>query len=137
MIRAGVGYSQKTATRQAIEEAASQAMARAAISRADWAMVFFTSDHAAQPRDLALSLSQSAGTDCVVGSSGAGVLTGEGEIEGGSGVAVLVVASDAFVSRPFIFEPLHNNEANLDASFGDFLAKNQDQNSLMILLPDC
>ena len=41
-------------------------------------------------------------------------LTGEGEIEGGPGVvAVLVVASDEIMARPFIFEPLSGNETNL------------------------
>jgi len=108
MIRAGVGQSQQQATRQAVEEAARQALARAGISQAD----------------------------CVVGSSGAGVLTGEGEIEGRGGVVVLVVASDAIIGRPFIFEPLKGNETHLGASFGEFVAKAQDKKSLMILLPD-
>ena len=63
-------------------------------------------------------------------------MTGEGEIEGSSGVAVLVIASDEIIGRPFIFEPLKGNEANLGATFGEFLAKADDKNSLMILLPD-
>jgi small ligand-binding sensory domain FIST len=136
MIRAGVGQSQKQATAQAVEEAASQAMARAGTSRADLAMIFFTAEHAAHPREIVASLIRSVGTDCVVGSSGAGVLTGEGEIEGRGGVAVLVVASDAMIGRPFIFEPLKGNETNLGVSFGEFVAKAQDKKSLMILLPD-
>ena len=63
-------------------------------------------------------------------------MTDQGEIEGSSGVAVLVLASDEIISRPFIFEPLKGNEANLGATFGEFLAKADDKNSLMILLPD-
>lgn len=136
MIRAGVGQSQQQATGRAVEEAGRQALARAGISRADLAMIFFTADHAGHACDLVSSLVSTVGTDCVVGSSGAGVLTGAGEIEGSSGVAVLVVASDEIIGRPFIFEPLKGNEANLGASFGEFLAKAQDKNSLMILLPD-
>jgi small ligand-binding sensory domain FIST len=136
MIRAGVGQSQKQATAEAVKEAGGQAMARAGVSRADLAVIFFTSDHAAHQRDLVSSLIQSVGTDCVVGCSGAGILTGEGEIEGSGGVAVLVVSAQEIVSRPFIFEPLRGNEENLGNSFGDFLAKTQDDNSLMILLPD-
>ena len=99
-------------------------------------MVFFTADHAAQSSALISALSKIVGTDCIVGSSGAGVLTDEGEIEGSAGVAVCVVSSDTLIARPFIFEPLRGNEANLGVSFGDFLAKTQDKNSLMILLPD-
>ena len=136
MIRTGVGQSQKSSTVQAVEEAASQAMGRAGISRADLAIIFFTADHAAHPRDIVATLIGSVGTDCVVGCSAAGVLTGDGEIEGSGGVAVLVVASDAIIGRPFIFEPLRGNEANLGVSFGEFVAKARDHQRLMILLPD-
>jgi len=136
MIRAGVGQSQQRSTASAVTEAASQAMERAGIERADLAAVFFTADHAAQPGELVASLSRAVGTDCVFGSSGVGVVTGEGEIEGSCGIAVLVIAGEEIIGRPFIFEPLKNNETNLGASFGDFLAKTDDRNSLMILLPD-
>jgi len=136
MIRAGVGQSQKQLTGQAVEEAACQAMARAGISRADLALIFFTAEHAARASELVSALARSVGTDCVFGSSGAGIVTGEGEVEGNSGVAVLVIASDEIIARPFIFEPLKGNEANLGATFGEFVAKADDKNSLMILLPD-
>ena len=136
MMRAGVGHSQQRLTKQAVEEAAAQAMARAEISRADFAMIFFTADHAAHPKDLASALIRSVGTDSVIGSSAAGVLTGDGETEGSSGVAVCAIASDAIAARPFIFEPWRGNEAHLGTSFGDFLAKTDEKNSLMILLPD-
>jgi small ligand-binding sensory domain FIST len=136
MIRAGVGQSQKQTTADAVRQAAGKALAQAGVARADLALMFFTSDHAAHPRELAASLTQVIGTDCVFGSSAAGVLTGEGEIEGSSGVVVLAVSGEEIVGRPFIFEPLRGNEANLGASFGDFLAKTQDESSLMILLPD-
>jgi len=63
-------------------------------------------------------------------------LTGEGEIEGRGAVAVLAIAADEIVGCPFIFEPLRGNEENLGNSFGDFLSKSQDENSLIILLPD-
>jgi len=136
MIRAGVGQSQQQSTTAAVKEAAGKAMDRAGITRPDLAVVFFTADHVAHAPDLVSSLSRAVGTDCVVGSSGVGVLTGEGEIEGSGGIAVLVIAGEEIIGRPFIFEPLKNNEANLGASFGDFLAKTQEKNSLMILLPD-
>jgi len=136
MIRAGVGQSQEQATRRAVADATAQALSKAGISRADFAMMFFTANHAAHSSELVTALSQVAGTDCVVGSSGAGVLTDEGEIEGGPGVVVCVMASDTLIARPFIFEPLRGNETNLGVSFGDFLAKSEEKNSLMILLPD-
>ena len=136
MIRAGVGQSQQQSTGQAVEAAARQALAHAGISRADLAMIFFTADHAGHQRELVTAVIRTVGTDCVVGSSAAGVLTGEGEIEGNGGIAVLVIAGEEIIGRPFIFEPLRGNETNLGASFGEFLAKTQEQNSLMVLLPD-
>lgn len=136
MIRAGVGQSPRQGTAEAVKEATGRALANAGIARADLAMIFFTADHAAHQRELVSSLIHAVGTDCVVGCSGAGVLTGEGEIEGSGGIAVLVVEAEEIVGRPFIFEPLRGNEVNLGASFGDFLVKTQDKDSLMILLPD-
>jgi len=136
MIRAGVGQSQQQSTGQAVEAAARQALAHAGISRADLAMIFFTADHAGHQRELVTAVIRTVGTDCVVGSSAAGVLTGEGEIEGSGGIAVLVIAGEEIIGRPFIFQPLKGNETNLGASFGEFLAKTQEQNSLMVLLPD-
>ncbi|HSK29835.1 MAG TPA: FIST N-terminal domain-containing protein, partial [Candidatus Limnocylindria bacterium] len=136
MIQAGVGQSQRPSTAEAAREAASRAMSQANISQADMAVVFFTADHAGQPRDLVQSVSRAVGTDCIVGSSATGVLTGDGEIEGSGGIAVLALRADEIIGRPFLFEPLKGNEVNLGATFGDFLAKTQDENSLMILLPD-
>lgn len=136
MIRAGVGQSNIPVTAQAVSEAAAQAMTQAGISRADGGIVFFTADHAQHSRELVTSLARVIGTDCFTGASGAGVLTGAGEIEGEHGVAVMVFASDRFFARPFLFEPLRGNEANLGETFGGFLAKAQDEHSLMLLFPD-
>ncbi|MGH7873461.1 MAG: FIST N-terminal domain-containing protein [Candidatus Binatia bacterium] len=136
MIRAGVGQSQQPSTEVAAKEAASWAMSRAEISKADLAVVFFTAEHAKQPHELAHTISRVIGTDCIVGSSAVGVLTGEGEIEGSGGIAVLVIKADEIIGRPFMFEPLKGNEVNLGQTFGDFIAKTRDERSLMLLLPD-
>lgn len=136
MIQAGVGQSQRRSTAEAAVEAASRAMSQAGLSRADMAVVFFTADHGAQQGDIVQSVCRTIGTDCVVGASAAGVLTGDGEIESGSAVAVLVWSAPEIIARPFIFEPLKGNEKNLGATFGDFLAKTRDEKSLTILLPD-
>jgi small ligand-binding sensory domain FIST len=136
MIRAGVGQSKNPSTAQAVSEAAEQAMVQAGISRAAGGVIFFTADHAGQSSELVATLARAIGTDCVAGASGAGVLTGAGEIEGDHGVAVMVFATEQFFARPFLFEPLRGNEANLGETFGGFLAKAQDEKSLMLLFPD-
>lgn len=112
------------------------ALRQAGIARADMAAVFFTADHAAHRDELAQALCRTIGSDCVFGASGAGVLTGQGEVEGGSGIAVLAWTAPEIVGRPFLFAPLQGNEKNLGETFGDFLAKAGDENSLTILLPD-
>lgn len=111
-------------------------MKQAGIGRADGGVIFFTADHAGQGQELVSTLARTIGTDCVTGASGAGVLTGAGEIEGDHGLAVMVFASDRFFARPFLFEPLRGNEAKLGETFGGFLAKAQDEKSLMLLFPD-
>jgi small ligand-binding sensory domain FIST len=136
MIRAGAGQSNIPVTAQAVSEAAAQAMAQAGVSRADGGIIFFTAYHAQHSQELVTSLARAIGTDCVTGASGAGVLTGAGEIEGDHGVAVMVFATDRFFARPFLFEPLRGKEASLGETFGGFLAKAQDDKSLMLLFPD-
>lgn len=111
-------------------------MAQAGVSRADGGVIFFTADHAADGQEMVTTLAKMIGTDCVTGASGAGILTGAGEIEGDHGIAVLVFATDRFFARPFLFEPLRGNETNLGETFGGFLAKAQDEKSLMLLFPD-
>lgn len=136
MIRAGVGQSTNASTAAAVREAAEQAMAQASISRAAGGVVFFTSDHAGNGKEMAATLARAIGTDCIVGSSAAGVSTLAGEIEGVHGVAVMVFASDGFFARPFLFEPLRGQEASLGETFGGFLAKERDEKSLLLLFPD-
>jgi len=111
-------------------------MAQAGIGRADGGLIFFTADHAGHGQELVTTVARTIGTDCVTGASGAGILTGAGEIEGESCVAVMAFATDRFFARPFLFEPLRGNEANLGDTFGGFLAKAQDEKSLMLLFPD-
>ena len=94
MIRAGVGQSSNPSTERAAEQAALEAMAQAGISQADAVVVFFTAEHAPHSQSLLSTLTRVTRSDRIVGSSGAGILTGAGEIEGRHGLAVLVFASD-------------------------------------------
>ena len=110
MIRAGAGQSSEHSTARAAEDAARQAMAQAGIQRADAALVFFTADHAKSKRELIEPLCRVTGTDRIAGASAAGILTGAGEVEGGHGMAVLVLASDQMAAQPFLFQPLRERD---------------------------
>ena len=110
MIRAGVGQSSNPSTERAAEQAALEAMAQAEIAQADAVVVFFTAEHAPHSQSLLSTLTRVTRSDRIVGSSGAGILTGAGEIEGSHGLAVLVFASDQMQSQPFLFQPLREHD---------------------------
>ncbi len=136
MLKAGAGQSTTRTTSRAIEEAAGQAMSRAGIDQADLALVFFTVDHIANQQDLTSTLRLVTKTDQVVGCSAAGVLTGEGEIEGEAGVAVLVLASDSMNAYPFLIQPLREREPEVGGEIIQTLRDESEQNSHLVLLPD-
>src|SRR5258706_3783924 len=133
MLRAGVGLSSDASTERAAEAAAAQAMERAGLDRADLVVVFFTADHAPAGHKLAAALGRVARTDEIVGSSGAGVLTIDGEIEGGPGVAALVFASDGVAARPFLHHPLGARAAEIGA---DLTRAPADAGSLLVAFHD-
>ncbi|HTM10484.1 MAG TPA: FIST N-terminal domain-containing protein [Verrucomicrobiae bacterium] len=134
MIRAGAGLSNNPVTEHAAEEVAARAMERAGIDRADLVLTFFTADHAAAADQLASKLRAAARTDNIVGSSGAGVLTGEGEIEGRAGIAALVVSSDAIQFRSFLYQPLRAREGRVGAELAAMLPQGED--ALLVAFPD-
>jgi small ligand-binding sensory domain FIST len=136
MIRAGAGQSSSASTEQAAEQAAGAAMDQAGVSRADAVMVFFTAEHAANGQHLLSTLRRVTRSDKIVGSSGAGILTGAGEIEGAPGVAVLVFASDEIHSRPFLFQPLRERDEHVGNQIAQTIGAVADPGSLLILLPD-
>ena len=134
MIRAGVGQSSNPSTERAAEQAALEAMAQAGISQADAVVVFFTAEHAPHSQSLLSTLTRVTHSDRIVGSSGAGILTGAGEIEGHHGLAVLVFVSDQMRSRPFLFEPLREHDEEVGTKIGQMVGT--DQSSLLALFPD-
>lgn len=136
MLRAGVGQSTDVSTERAAEEAAKQAMAQARCAHADVAVAFFTVEHAAHKRELIETLRRVVHTDQIVGSSAAGILTGCGEVEGTSALAVLVLSSDAIHSDPFLFTPLRGREDQIGYGIARFKQRVEGRNSLLTLFPD-
>lgn len=136
MLRVGVGHSAKSATGPAAEEAAGLAMAAAGIGTADLALVFFTVDHLPGCPRLVAALQRLTRARQVVGCSGAGVLTGEGEIEGGPGIAVLVLAAEDVRSQPFLFHPLRERDQEVGTAIAQTVARRSQEKSLLVLFPD-
>lgn len=136
MLQAGAGQSSNPSTERAIEEAATQAMRRAGVNQADLVIVFFTVDHLADYQKLIAALSRVTQSDRIVGCSGTGVLTGEGEIEGNPGVAVLVLWSDRMGGHPFLFQPLRDRDQEVGVEIAQTVREESENDSLLVLFPD-
>src|SRR4029434_2070614 len=109
-------------------------MAQAGISQADSVVVFFTAEHAPYSQSLLSTLTRVTRSDRIVGSSGAGILTGVGEIEGRHGLAVLVFASDQMQSQPFLFQPLREHDEEVGGRIAQMVGT--DQSSLLALFSE-
>ena len=136
MLKAGAGQSANPLTAQAIREAAGQAMSQAGIGKADLVIVFFTVDHILNHEKLIETLREITGTDRIVGCSGVGVLSGEGEIEGSAGIVVAVLSTDTIVTHPFLIHPLRDRESEVGEELARTARAESGKDPLLILLPD-
>ncbi|MFQ5539858.1 MAG: FIST N-terminal domain-containing protein, partial [Candidatus Binatia bacterium] len=136
MLRVGTGQSSNSSTAQAVEEAAGQAMTSAGLSQADFVLVFFTVDHVPNRQELITGLRQISRTDRIIGCSGVGVLTEEGEIEGKPGIAVLVLSSDRIKTYPFLFHPLRERDREVGDELAQTIRGKSEQDSLLALFVD-
>jgi small ligand-binding sensory domain FIST len=136
MIHAGVGKSTHASTAAAACEAVDMALAQAGMARADVAVVFFSTAYATEERQLAETISRRAGTDRVSGCSASGILTANGEVEGGDGLAVLVISSDQVNCRSLLFYPLRDRETDIGLQLAGITAPKENQRSLLALFPD-
>ncbi len=136
MIRAGVGRSTEASTEKAVEEAFAAALAQAEIRQADMALIVFTAEHMRDQERLRDAVSHASNHAVVVGSSAAGILTGEGEVEGSHGIAVLALASDQLQTNAFLFEPLRGHDAEAGARIAKLTGPGLGGNLLTVLMPD-
>lgn len=136
MIRAGVGQSTEASTEKAVEQAFAAALAQAEIRQADMALVVSTAEHMRDQERLRNAVSHAANHAVVVGSSAAGILTGEGEVEGSHGIAVLALASDQLQANAFLFEPLRGHDAEAGARIAKITGPALGGNLLTVLMPD-
>lgn len=136
MIRAGVGQSTEASTEKAVEQAFAAALAHAEIRQADMALIVLTAEHMRDQERLRNAVSHAANHAVVVGSSAAGILTGEGEVEGSHGIAVLALASDQLQANAFLFEPLRGHDAEAGARIAKLTGPALGGNLLTVLMPD-
>jgi small ligand-binding sensory domain FIST len=133
---AGTGLSAHSDSLRAAAEAADQAMTRLGIDRADWVVVFATAHHFSAYRRMIEVICERTGTEKVVGCSGYGVLTEEGEIEGGAGISLLAVSSTNLQAYPFLERPLHGRPDDAALAIAEQVQPQLAKNSALVLLPD-
>jgi small ligand-binding sensory domain FIST len=136
MIWAGSGLSQEANPIKAAEEAAKAAMSLAGLERAGLVLFFSTADHAKRYPEMLSAVRQATGCGNLVGCSGAGVLTADGEIEGERGVAVLALASDRATAAPFLVQGLKGRDREAGREIGEIVMPYRRGDSLLVLLPD-
>ncbi len=135
-ILAGSGLSGEPETLQAIEEVTGRAMSRLDGRPADWAVIFATVHHFSKFREMLETVSERTGTEDIVGCSGYGVLTEEGEIEEAPGMALLAVSSPSLKALPFIERPMHSRAENAALAVAARIQPHVSGNAVLLLLPD-
>ena len=135
-MHAGVGYSGGESAEGAARRATQAALERAAVSRADLAVVFATTNYQADYPALLAAVRAVSSAPSPVGCSGMGVLTSDGEFEGQPGVAVLVVTSDALRIRPFLAPTAMAEPSSPGKTIRRLIEPLPDGPRLLVLLPD-
>jgi len=136
MIWAGSGLSHKSDGVKAAEEAAAASVAHAGLDRASLVLLFSTADHARRYPEMMNAVRRITGCGNLVGCSGAGVLTSDGEIEGDKGVAVLSVAADQATTAPFLVQNLRGRDRDAGREIGALVAPYRRGDSLLVVFPD-
>ncbi|MCZ6676839.1 MAG: FIST C-terminal domain-containing protein [Candidatus Poribacteria bacterium] len=134
MIRAGVGHSLSISTSEAAEHATTMAMGKAKLAKAELALVFATVHYQGEYEQLFDRVQEISGCDHLIGCSGMSVLTSEGEFEGESAVAVLVMRSDQLSAVPFLVSEREGE--SVGTTIRDRIQPEFQENSLLVVLPD-
>jgi small ligand-binding sensory domain FIST len=136
MMHAGVGYAGEVAAEAAAWLAARQAMERAGLSRADCAFVFATTHYQPEFARLLRAVRSETGARHLIGCSGMGVLTTDGEFERGAGVAVLTLKSDGVAVQPFLVPTRSQEGISPGEAIADLIASHPSEHPLLMMFTD-
>jgi small ligand-binding sensory domain FIST len=131
MMRAGAGRSTRAVPAEAADEALNRALAAAGTTGPDLVFLFASGvdeQGASEMAERAVALS---GTEAVVGCTGMGVLSAEGEVERAAGAAALAVSGDALEAVPLIVDAQTAGE-----EIPERLMPYAQDAGLLVLLPD-
>ena len=134
MIRAGVGHSFSVSGVEAATQATTMAMGVAKLAKADIAFVFTTVDYQSEYTQLCEAVQKISDCEHLIGCSGMGVLTSDGEFEGRSVVAVLVLRSDQLSALSFCVS--EDATSPVGTTIRNRIQPELGKNSLLVVLPD-
>jgi small ligand-binding sensory domain FIST len=136
MLKVGVGASTEKSTLHAAGAAARQAMSRAGIVQATFALVFATIPHAALYPRMLERIAEITRTRHVVGCSAMGIITSEGEVEDDPAIAVLALASDTVIATPFLVRSLRHQGGGAARRMAGMLTAARSPRDVLMLFPD-
>lgn len=111
-------------------------MERGGISQADILITFATPNYSSHYPLLLETLRQGSGASNVVGCSGMGILTSDGEFEESPALAVLALSSDELSAVPFLFTANPEDPTFIEGEVLQFIRSNQGGSSILVLLSD-
>ncbi|NOY53332.1 MAG: hypothetical protein GXP58_06880 [Deltaproteobacteria bacterium] len=136
MIEVGVGSSIQADSLEAAQESARKAITESGMIRADFALLFVTPHHAGSYPEILEKISEITGAGHISGCSATGILTGEGEIENGPGVAVMAIHSDTLFGYPFLFHESTIGETTACHAIGELVREFKRRDEMLALFPD-
>jgi small ligand-binding sensory domain FIST len=136
MMHAGVGYAGEVAAEAVAWVAAQQAMERAGIDQTDCAFVFATTHYQPEYARLLRAVRRATGASHIVGCTGMGVLTSDGEFEREAGAAVLVLKSSDVAVQPFLVSTRSTEGASPGVVIADMAEPHRDEHPLLMVLTD-
>ena len=135
MAQIGVGLSRNPDTLSALEEALQSAYAHSDLQQVDWGLVFFTAPHLPQAEEIRSQLVTETGCRALAGCSGAGVLTGDGEVTGDPALAVMLAHTPGVTPLAFAKYQELPDSASVNQQLKETLERFHDD-ALVLLFPD-
>ena len=142
MTRAGSGLSANPDSAAAAREAIEEAMAEAKLDAASLVFLFATPGHLQRWPEVIAAAVEGTGGARVVGCTGFGVMTAQGEIERTPGISVLAVGGDAPPAAPFLVEGLGDAPLECGRAIGRAAKKDlgdalvHESPPLVVIMPD-
>ncbi len=130
-MRAGSGHSEDSLGTEGVATAVKAAMEQAETDSADALFLFATYHHSDEYESMLDIAVEMADTEAVVGCSGVGVLSDEGEVERGPGITALAIAGGGISATPFLVRGPGAAEELAEA-----IVPHLEVGQALILLPD-